>query len=113
MNEELKAFFKELIETGKVKGHIEGPKDNVLVCDTLVDWCTAGSLIGQAGYDVVSPGGFGGSHPTDRKNTYNKIWRSGTVCASVIEKKILCFTLQQNSSDYCQIHSKRTYTKKQ
>ena len=107
MNDDLKALFLKLIESGKIKGHLEGPKNNVLVCDSLADWCTAGSLIGKAGYNVESPGGWGGSAPNDRKNTYNKIWISGTVCASVIERKVLIFTLKQTENDYCHIHNRK------
>jgi hypothetical protein len=93
---EIREIFKELLKSGKVHGHIKGPKDNVLVCDTMNDWVKAGNEIMNEGYNITSPGGYGGSHPTDRKNTWNKMWRSGTVCATVIEEKVLCFKIPQD-----------------
>lgn len=105
--EEIKVFFKELLDSGTVHGHIEGPKGNVIVCDTMKDWCIASGEMVHAGYEVNSPGGFGGSSHTSRQATWNKIWRGGTVCASVIERKILIFTLPQTVDDYCDVIEKK------
>lgn len=105
MNDKIKAKFAELISSGLIQAHIEGPKNNILVCNSMNDWAIACGELCRSGFNALSPGGYGGSGATDRKNTYNKIWRSGTVCASVIEKKILCFTLSQTDSDYCHIYS--------
>lgn len=106
--EDIKVLFKKLLECGKVRGHIAGPKNNVLVCDTMRDWVIASGEVAQEGYDVTSPGGYGGASPSSRANTHNKIWRSGTVCAAVIEKRVLVFSLPQTTYDYCSIvHEKK------
>lgn len=100
---DIKEFFKRLLESGLVHGHIDGPKGNVLVCDTLADWVLAGGELVQAGYEVDSPGGYGGGSPAARANTHNKIWRSGTVCATVINKRVFVFSLPQTTYDHCDV----------
>lgn len=103
--EDIKEYFKKLIDSGLINARIGGPKDNILICKTLADWCISSSALVRAGYIVNSPGTFGGSSKSNRTNTYNKIWRNGTVCASVIEKKVLIFTIPQTKSDYCNVIS--------
>jgi hypothetical protein len=88
---EIKEKMVELVENGLVHGHFEGPKDNVLVCDTLNDWCIASGELVKAGYGAMSPGGYGDSHPTSRQNVHNKIWRSGTVSAVQYKRKVFFF----------------------
>lgn len=101
---EIREFFKGMIESGEVKGHIEGPRDNVLVCDAMADWCVASGEMVRAGYEVNSPGGFGGSAPLSRANTWNKIWRNGELCAIVVEqRKVLVFTLPRDIHDVCHV----------
>lgn len=102
-SEKIKNIFQNLISTRSVNGHIEGPKENVLVCDSMNDWVIAGSELAKAGYVCSSPGSYGGSHPYSRQNTHKKIWKSGTLCAIVIEKRFIVFSLPQTDSDYCQI----------
>lgn len=101
--EDIKEYFKKLIDSGVIKARIGGPKNNILICKTLADWCIASSDLVRAGYIVSSPGTFGGPSKSNRTNTYNKIWRNGTVCASVVEKKVLIFTIPQTESDYCDV----------
>jgi len=101
-NENIKAKFQDLVSSGIVKGKIIGPLDNVLSCETMNDWVIAGSEFSKSGYCVSSPGSYG-THPTSRQNTHNKIWKSGTICACVIDRKILCFSLPQTACDYCNI----------
>jgi hypothetical protein len=109
LNEAIKGKFREVLESGQVKGHLEGPKKNILVCDTLNDWVRAGNEMMDAGFDITSPGGYGGSSPVDRSNTWNKIWKHGTLCASVIEKKIFIFRLLITEADYCDVvHEKKS-----
>jgi hypothetical protein len=109
--EEIKVFMRKMIEEGTVKGHMAGPKNNVLVCDTMADWCVASGELVQAGYNVSSPGGYGGSHPSSRANTHNKIWRSGTVCATVIDRRVHVFSipipLPQTVNNYCDVITKK------
>lgn len=105
--DDVKVFFQKLIDDGSVKATISGPKNNVLVCATTSDWCIASGELVHAGYEVDSPGSFGGSHPTSRQNTHNKIWKSGTVCASVVEKKVLVFSLPQTINDHCDVIHKK------
>lgn len=99
----IKGIFKTLLSSDLVKGKIVGPKENVLECETMNDWIIAGSELAKAGFICSSPGGYGGSHPTSRQNTHFKIWKTGSLCAVVIEKKVLLFSLPQSVSDYCQI----------
>lgn len=83
--------ISELVASGLVHGHIDGPKDNVLMCDTLNDWCIASGELVKAGFGAMSPGGYGGSHPISRQATHVKIWKSGTVCAVVYKRKVFYF----------------------
>lgn len=103
--EDIRDYFKKLISSGVIKASIGGPRDNILLCDTLSDWCVASGELVKAGYSVLSPGGFGGASSSERANTHNKIWRSGTLCASVIKKKVLIFSMPHNESDYCNVIS--------
>lgn len=97
-NSKIKAFMRDLIESGIVHGRIAGPKDNVLVCDTLADWAVAcGELVGRGHFEIASPGGYGGASPAARANTHNKIWRSGTACASIVDKRVLVFSIPRLS----------------
>jgi hypothetical protein len=72
------------------------------------DWIIAGNEFAIHGYNCTSPGGFGGSSAKNRQNTHNKIWRSGCICACVIERKILLFTMPQTQFDFCDIVTKKS-----
>ena len=102
-DEDIKSFFAFLLDSGIVQGYLDGPRKNVLVCKTMNDWAISGSELAKRGFSCTSPGGYGGSSPKDRQNTYNKIWRSGTVCASVIEKRIFIFIQPQTEFDFCDV----------
>jgi len=105
--EEIKDIFKRILADGIAKGRIDGPKGNVLVCDTQKDWIKAGNELVDAGYNCYSPGGYGGSHPASRQATWNKIWTTGTVCATVIDKRVLVFHLPQSVNDQCDVIIKK------
>ena len=77
----IKIMMERLISDGIVKGHMGGPKENVLVCDTLEDFCVASGELVRSGYNVASPGGYGGSAPESRQATHQKVWGNGTLCA--------------------------------
>lgn len=79
-NDRVKAKFRELLEKGTVKGRIDGPTANVLICDSMADWCLATGELVKMGFDVCSPGGYGGSHPVSRQTTHHRLWRSGKIC---------------------------------
>jgi hypothetical protein len=87
--EEIKSIFKTMIEDGTVKGKIGGPKENVLVCETMADWCTAGGEFTQRGFSVLSPGGYLAAIDADfgRKALDARVWRYGTVCATSYTKR--------------------------
>lgn len=89
--EEIKKKLVELVEKKIVNGHFEGPKNNVLVCDTMNDWCLAGGEMVRAGFNVASPGGFGGSHPVARQVTHSRIWKTGVLCAICYNRKVHFF----------------------
>jgi len=103
-NEEIKKKLTEMLESGMIKGHFEGPKDNVLICDSMNDWCLAGGEMVRSGFNVASPGGFGGSHHVARQVTHSKIWKTGTLCAISYNRKIHFFfgLLSENEEyQYC------------
>ena len=105
--ETIKEIFKKSLDTGLVKGHIAGPKGNVLVCDSHKDWLKIGDELVDAGYDCYSPGGYGGGNPASRQATWVKIWQAGTVCATVIAKRVLIFHLPQSVNDQCDVIVKK------
>jgi hypothetical protein len=82
--EQIKKAFNELIEDGTVKGKIGGPKENVLICDSMSDWCIAGGELTNRGFSVLSPGGYLASIDANfgRKALDARVWRYGTVCAT-------------------------------
>jgi hypothetical protein len=80
MNARIKHKFKDMIESGLVKGHIDGPAENVLLCDTLADWVRASGEMVNCGFEVNSPGGYGGSAPESRQLTHYNLWKAGKVC---------------------------------
>ncbi len=87
----IKGVFRELIKNGTVKAELGGPKENVLVCETLEDYCIASTEIIQRGYSVLSPGGFSGANDVSRKALDARVWRYGTVCATSYNKKTLLY----------------------
>jgi hypothetical protein len=93
---EIKEIFEELLKSGMVNGHLDGPQKNVLVCDTVKDWVKAGNEIMDEGYDITSPGGYAGSSDKARKITWNEMWRSGKLYATVVGRKVLCFNIPLN-----------------
>ena len=105
--DDVKVFFQKMIEEGLIQAKIGGPKNNILFCNSMSDWCIASGELSRAGYDVSSPGGYGGSSPSARANTHNKVFRSGTVCATVIEKRILVFSIPHTTYDYLDVISKK------
>lgn len=104
---DIKDFFQKMIDEGLVNAKIGGPKNNILFCEAMSDWCIASGELTKAGYEVDSPGNYGGSSPSSRANTHNKVFRSGTVCATVINKKILVFSIPHTTSDYLDVISKK------
>jgi hypothetical protein len=97
-----KRKFEILLSSGLVHGRLSGPKNNVLVCDSMNDWAIAAGEFARDGFVCSSPGHFG-PHPQSRQNTHKKIWKTGTLCAIVIEKKVIFFSLPQTEKDYCLI----------
>lgn len=89
IEEKIKMHFAVLIASGKVKGTIGGPKGNVLICETMSDWCAAGSELTQAGYSVLSPGGYLAAVDANfgRKALDARVWRYGTICATSYTKR--------------------------
>lgn len=87
----IKRKMSELIESGLIKGHFEGPKDNVLVTDTLNDFVLASGEMVKAGFFAASPGGYGGGNPESRQATHNKIWRDGKLNAIHHKKRVFYF----------------------
>lgn len=88
---DIKKKMVELIESGLVKGHFEGPKENVLVVDSINDFCVASGELVKSGFFAASPGGHGGGNPESRQVTHGKIWRSGTLYAISYHRKIFYF----------------------
>ena len=78
--------LQDLVDRRIVKGHITGPKNNVLMCDTPADFVLAGSEMTRRGFDTVSPG-YLGSHPVSRQTTHSRIWKSGSLCAIQVVKE--------------------------
>lgn len=87
----IKRKMVELIESGLVKGHFEGPKENVLVTDTLNDFVLASGEMVKAGFFAASPGGYGGGNPESRQVTHQKIWRDGKLAAISHHRKVFYF----------------------
>ncbi len=102
---DIKEVFKRLVETGRFKCKITGPKDNILDCETDEDWVRASHYLFDAGFTGVSPGTLGSS-PAQRASLYQKMYRSGTVHAVVIKSRILVWRVA-TESDYCLVMKKQ------
>lgn len=102
---DVKEFFKKMVEEKLINAKLGGPKENVLICESMKDWCIASGELVNSGYEVNSPGHYGGGD-SSRQNIHRKIWTSGVLCASVIEKKVLIFSLPHSISDYCDVIEK-------
>ena len=89
--ESIISIFTQLIESGKVKGTLGGPKQNVLICDTNQDYCIASTAMIEEGFSVLSPGAYSGSSEVSRKALDARVWRYGTVCAISYNKKTLMY----------------------
>lgn len=89
--EKIKDIFKELIDKGTVKATLGGPKQNVLVCVTMTDYCIASTEMIHRGFSVLSPGGYGASSEVNRKALDARVWRYGTVCATSYNRKTLLY----------------------
>jgi len=89
--DKIKEIFKELIEKGTVKATLGGPKQNVLVCETMADYCIASTEMIHRGYSVLSPGGYSGASEVSRKALDARVWRYGTVSAISYNKKTLLY----------------------
>lgn len=88
--EKIKALFHKLIESGQIVGRIAGPRDNVLVCETMDDYLKAGGEIVQAGFTSASPGALGGDS-ISRQNSHKRVWVTGSLCAIEFNRKVTLF----------------------
>ena len=103
-NDDIKVTFKTIVESGKFKCKITGPKGNILDCETDEDWVRASAAVFDAGFTGSSPGAFSGSSPSQRSSLYQKMYRCGTVCAVVVKRRILVFRVA-TTFDYCHVIS--------
>lgn len=100
----IKTKMVELIDQGLVKGHFEGPKDNVLVVDSLNDFCIASGELVKSGFFAASPGGYAGGNLESRQVTHNRIWRSGTLNAISYKRHVIHFRgLIVDEEDYLNV----------
>lgn len=90
-NDDIKVLFKKIAKSGKIKCQVTGPKENILDCETDEDWVRASALVFDAGFTGYSPGAIGGTSPPQRKLTYSRMYRTGSVCAVVIKRRFLIF----------------------
>ena len=89
--DKIKEIFEKLIGTNAVKATLGGTKQNVLVCETLEDYCIASTEMISRGYSVLSPGGYSGASEVSRKALDARVWRYGTICAISYNKKTLLY----------------------
>lgn len=99
-NDDIKEIFKEMIETGKVKATITGPKQNVLKCASVDDWVTASHILQDYGVSCLSPGGYGGPSPAQRQKVHNDIYRAGKLCGVSCEKRTYIFQIRSEGKGY-------------
>jgi hypothetical protein len=99
-NDDIKEIFKDMIASGKVNAFITGPKQNVLKCATVDDWVTASHILQGYGVSCLSPGGYGGPSPNQRKKTHNDIYRHGIVCAVSFDCRTYIFQIRTEGKGY-------------
>lgn len=88
--EKIKALFHKMIESGQINGKIAGPRDNVLMCETMDDYLKAGGELVNSGFTSVSPGALGGDS-ISRQNTHKRVWVTGSLCAIEYNRKVTLF----------------------
>lgn len=101
--DEIKATMESLIKDGIVKGIISGPKGNVLIRDTIKDFYIASEELVHAGYNVASPGDYGGSAPESLQATNKKVLIDGALCAISFKKKNFAFGMFPLDEEYLDI----------
>lgn len=102
-NEDIKELFKDMISSGLVNARIIGPTGNVLKCESVDDWVRASAFLQNYGVSCLSPGGYGGSSPKDRKKTHFLIYRYGSVCAVSFEKRTYVYQLRNEGKGFLHV----------